>query len=168
MVTVRDLARDLELELVAGADAADAPVRWVHISQLADPTPGLSGGELLLTTGLGPGDAHGLRAYAQRLDAPGRGRPGVGLGCRHHTVPAALRDAGVGRGVPPFLVPDELPFIAAAERAFPQLVNELPGVLRRSIAAHERLLRMVLLARGLEGLTGALSTLMGGAVLVYD
>ena len=38
----------------------DAPVRWVHISELADPTPWLSGGELLLTTG------HGARRRAER------------------------------------------------------------------------------------------------------
>ena len=52
MLSVRELARDLELELLAGDDAADAPVRWVHISELLDPTPWLSGGELLLTTGM--------------------------------------------------------------------------------------------------------------------
>ena len=30
----------------------DLPVRWVHISELLDPTPWLSGGELLLSTGM--------------------------------------------------------------------------------------------------------------------
>src|SRR3954466_12340599 len=53
MLSVRDLARDLELELLAGDDAADAPVRWGHISELPDPTPWLSGGELLVTDGRG-------------------------------------------------------------------------------------------------------------------
>ena len=52
MLTVRGLAAETGLELVTGEDAADAPVRWVHISELPDPTPWLSGGELLLTTGL--------------------------------------------------------------------------------------------------------------------
>ncbi|MDQ6822701.1 MAG: PucR family transcriptional regulator ligand-binding domain-containing protein, partial [Actinomycetota bacterium] len=52
MLTLRDLLRDLELRLHAGEGGLDLPVRWVHISELADPTPWLSGGELLLTTGL--------------------------------------------------------------------------------------------------------------------
>ena len=41
------------LRLLAGEDARSRrPVRWVHISELEDPTPWMSGGELLLTTGL--------------------------------------------------------------------------------------------------------------------
>ena len=50
VLTVQSLLDELDLELGAGADAAAAPVRWVHISELEDPTPWLSGGELMLTT----------------------------------------------------------------------------------------------------------------------
>ena len=56
MLPLRDLLRELELEIVAGEAGLDRAVRWVHISELADPTPWLSGGELLLTTGLQLGD----------------------------------------------------------------------------------------------------------------
>ncbi|MDP9227911.1 MAG: PucR family transcriptional regulator ligand-binding domain-containing protein, partial [Actinomycetota bacterium] len=52
MLNVRGLVGELGLSLAAGEDAAEAPVRWVHISELPDPTPWLSGGELILTTGL--------------------------------------------------------------------------------------------------------------------
>ena len=50
MLTVRELIGDLDVTLVAGEANLDVPVRWVHISELLDPTPWLSGGELLLTT----------------------------------------------------------------------------------------------------------------------
>ena len=43
MLTVQSLIDDLGLELAAGASAAESPVRWVHISELEDPTPFLSG-----------------------------------------------------------------------------------------------------------------------------
>ena len=47
--------RDLHLRLVADGDLApgilDRPVRWVHSSDLVDPTPFLSEGLVLLTTG---------------------------------------------------------------------------------------------------------------------
>ncbi|HEY3187194.1 MAG TPA: PucR family transcriptional regulator ligand-binding domain-containing protein [Solirubrobacteraceae bacterium] len=168
MLTVRDLARDLELELLAGDDAADAPVRWVHISELPDPTPWLSGGELLLTTGMGLGDAAGQREYVERLADHGLAGLGFGVGFGHETVPAELVDAAGARGFPLFAVPYELPFIAVTERAFTQLVNEQYAVLRRSIAAHERLQRIVLSERGLDAIAGALSTLIGGAALVHD
>ncbi|MEX0743382.1 MAG: PucR family transcriptional regulator ligand-binding domain-containing protein, partial [Actinomycetota bacterium] len=43
----------LALRFVAGEESANRPIRWVHISELEDPTPWLKGGELLLTTGTG-------------------------------------------------------------------------------------------------------------------
>ena len=52
MLTVQSLLDELDLELATGAKGAAAPVRWVHISELQDPTPWLSGGELMLTTGI--------------------------------------------------------------------------------------------------------------------
>ena len=53
MLTVREVLADVDVALLAGEANVDMPVRWVHISELPDPTPWLSGGELLLTTGLG-------------------------------------------------------------------------------------------------------------------
>ena len=52
MLTVRGLVSEMGLKLTTGDAGADAPVRWVHITELPDPTPWLSGGELLLTTGI--------------------------------------------------------------------------------------------------------------------
>src|SRR5205085_8499102 len=51
---------------------------------------------------------------------------------------------------------------------FTRLVNEQYAVLQRSIAAHERLERIVLAERGLDAVVGALSTLIGGAAMVFD
>ena len=42
MLTVNSLIEEVGLGLLAGRDAADAPIRWVHISELIDPTPWLS------------------------------------------------------------------------------------------------------------------------------
>ena len=61
-----------------------------------------------------------------------------------------------------------MPFIALTERAFTRLVNEQYALLQRSIAAQERLQRIVLSERGLDAIVGALSTLVGGAALVFD
>jgi purine catabolism regulator len=51
-LTVASLIGELGLELVSGQQTAQTHIRWVHSSELADPTPWLKGGELLLTTGL--------------------------------------------------------------------------------------------------------------------
>ena len=76
--------------------------------------------------------------------------------------------AAAEREFPVFEVPYDVPFIALTEAAFTQLVNEQYAVLRRALAAHERLERVVLSERGLEALASTLSTLIGAAVLVCD
>jgi purine catabolism regulator len=168
MLTVRELLGDLDVEVLAGEDALDASVRWVHISELADPTPWLSGGELLLTTGLQLGDAATQRAYVERLSAHGLAGLGVGVGFAHEHVPPALVEAAREVGFPLLEIPYELPFIAVTEQAFTRLVNEQYALLRRSIAAQERLQRVVLAERGLDGIVGALAGLVGGTAIVLD
>jgi purine catabolism regulator len=63
MLTVGTLVADCGLELAAGEAAAGNPVRWVHSSEHEDPTPWLSGGELLLTTGYNLPTAAKQRRY---------------------------------------------------------------------------------------------------------
>ena len=63
MLSVRDVLGDLDVRLLAGERSLDVPVRWVHISELDDPTPFLAGGELLLTTGMALDSEAGQREY---------------------------------------------------------------------------------------------------------
>ena len=169
MLTVRELLGDVgEVEILAGEDALDAPVRWVHISELTDPTPWLSGGELLLTTGLGLADAATQRQFVERLAEHGLAGVGFGVGFAHDRVPGPLVGAARERGFPLIEIPYELPFIAITEQAFTRLVNEEYALLRRSIAAQERLQRVVLAERGMDGIAGALAGLVGGTALVLD
>ena len=89
MLTVRDVLTDLDVQLLAGEDGLDAPVRWVHISELVDPTPFLSGGELLLTTGMALDSAKAQREYINRLADHGLAGLGYGTGFAHQKVPKA-------------------------------------------------------------------------------
>ena len=141
----------------------------MHISELLDPTPWLSGGELLLTTGMQLDTAE-QAAGVRRRGSPTTIWPDSGSGPASGTprCPAALLEVAAEREFPVFEVPYELPFIAITEAAFTQLVNEQYAVLRRALAAQERLERIVLSERGLEALVGALATLVGAAVLVFD
>src|SRR5213075_900859 len=154
MLTLRDLLSDLDVRPAAGDGGMDSPVRWVHISELEDPTPWLSGGELLLTTGLQLSTAAKQRDFVNRLADHQLAGLGFGAGFGHEEVPAELVGAATEREFPVFEVPYELPFIAITEAAFTQLVNEQYAVLRRALAAHERLERIVLSQRGLEQLAG--------------
>jgi purine catabolism regulator len=168
MLTVRDLLKDLEIRVLAGEGGLDLPVRWVHISELIDPTQWLSGGELLLTTGMQLDTAELQREFVARLADHQLAGLGFGTGFRHQAVPPALLEVAAERDFPVFEVPYETPFIAITEAAFTQLVNEQYAVLRRALAAQERLERIVLSERGLEALGAALSTLIGASVIVFD
>jgi len=168
MLTVREVLADVDIALLAGEGHLDMPVRWVHISELVDPTPWLSGGELLLTTGLALNSPKRQREYIATLADHGLAGLGLGTGFTHEKVPKALLEAARERDFPLFEVPYELPFIALTEHAFTRLVNEQYALLQRSIAAQERLQRIVLSERGLDAIVGALATLIGGPALVYD
>ncbi len=168
MLTVGDLVRELKLPVRAGEEGLDLPVRWVHISELLDPTPWLSGGELLLTTGMLLDTPERQRKFVERLAEHHLAGLGIGTGFQHDAVPPELVQSASERGFPVFEVPYDLPFIAITEAAFTRLVNEQYAVLRRAIAAHERLERIVLSERGLEALAAALASLIGASIVILD
>src|SRR3954466_3000555 len=168
MLTVREVLGDLDVQVLAGEANLDVPVRWVHISELRDPTPWLSGGELLLTTGMALDTPAAHREFVATLADHGLAGVGVGTGFKHASVPDALVEAARERSFPVLATPYELPFIALTEQAFTRLVNEQYALLQRSIAAQERLQRIVLSERGLDAIVGALTTLIGGTAIVYD
>jgi DNA-binding PucR family transcriptional regulator len=168
VLTVQGLVEEMGLELVAGSDGASAPIRWVHATELPDPTPWLSGGELILTTGLKLGSAKAQRELVERLASHHVAGLGFGTGFDHKSIPEALLEEARSLGFPVFEVPYELPFIAITERAFTSLVNEQYEVLQRSIAIHRRLERLLLEERGLDELARAIAVTIGGAVVVLD
>jgi len=168
MLTLRTLVDEMGLELRSGVESADVPLRWVHITELPDPTPWLSGGELILTTGLQLTSPRRQREFVRLLSENHLAGLGFGTGFEHDSMPKALADEALSLGFPAFEVPYDVPFIALTEKAFTRLVNEQYDLLQRGIALHKRLERLVLEERGLDELVRALSAAIGGAVLVLD
>src|SRR4051794_33174463 len=168
MLTVQGLVEEMGLDLVAGRDGAGAPIRWVHASELPDPTPWLSGGELILTTGMQLDTPEAQRELVERLASHHVAGLGFGTGFDHDTIPKALLAEARAQSFPVFEVPYALPFIAITEKAFASLVNEQYEVLQRSIAVHRRLERLLLEERGLDELVRAIAATIGGAVVVLD
>ena len=168
MLTVGSLVAECGLELAAGEANAGNRVRWVHISEHEDPTPWLSGGELLLTTGYNLADPAAQRRYVELLADKGLAGLGFGTGFDHERMPEALVKAARERELPLFEVPYEMPFIAITERAAARLVNEQFDVLERGTEVHERLERLVLAGEGLEQIVAATATALDGAALVQD
>jgi purine catabolism regulator len=137
-LTVRDILAvpGLALRLVAGEANVDRRVRWVHASELEDPTPWLKGGELLLTTGAAVGETSARqRAYVRRLAGAGLAGLGFGLGFAYERVPRAVTTTAEQLGFPVFEVPYPVPFIAITEAVFTRLLAEQYDVLQRAVDA---------------------------------
>jgi PucR family transcriptional regulator, purine catabolism regulatory protein len=168
MLTVRGLVTEMGLDLAVGESGADAPIRWVHISELPDPTPWLSGGELLLTTGIQLDSEERQREFVRLLSGRHLAGLGFGTGFDHPELPRGVLEEAHRLDFAVFEVPYELPFIALTEKAFTRLVNEQYEVLQRGIAIHKRLERLVLEERGLDDVVRALAAATGGAVSVLS
>jgi purine catabolism regulatory family protein/PucR-like helix-turn-helix protein/diguanylate cyclase with GGDEF domain len=168
VLTVERLLSEAGLELAAGRASAASPVRWVHCTELLDPTPWLRGGELLLTTGSQLGSGERQRDYVARLVRHGIAGVGLGVGFEHGVLPATLLRAAEELALPVFEVPYELPFIALTERAFSHLVGEQYEALRRSTAIQGCLERLVLEERGLDEVMRMVAHAIGGSATVLS
>jgi PucR family transcriptional regulator, purine catabolism regulatory protein len=134
MLSVEGLVEELGLTLATGQENAGRSVRWVHSTELLDPTPWLRGGELLLTTGLQLSGAKLQRELVELLADHEIAGLGFGTGFVHKKIPAAMLGAARKRGFPLFEVSYDLPFIAVTERVFAQLLNERYELLQRNMA----------------------------------
>jgi len=168
VLTLANLVGECGLELACGSENASRPIRWVHISELEDPTPWLSGGELLLTTGIQLSTPSSHTRFAARLAEHGVAGLGLGTGFTHARIPKALRSACEKAGLPLFEVPYETPFIAITERAFSRLANEQYDVLRRDARVHEQLERLVIEGRGLGEIMRSIASAAGGLAVLQD
>ncbi|MGH2953406.1 MAG: PucR family transcriptional regulator [Solirubrobacterales bacterium] len=168
MLTVGSLVSECGLELAEPEAGGERPLRWVHISEHEDPTPWLSGGEVLLTTGYNLGSPAKQRRFVALLADAGVAGLGFGTGFDHERVPKAMLEAAAEHGLPLFEVPYEMPFIAITERAAARLINEQYDVLERSSKVHEQLERLVIEGSGLDQILAATATAIGGTALVLD
>ena len=168
MLTVRELLSDLDLTVLAGQGGLDLPIRWVHMSELADPTRWLSGGEVLLTSGMPLTTTEQQTAYVNLLADHQLAGLGFATGFSHAHVPEAMVAAAAERDFPLFEVAYDMPFIAITEAAFSRLVNDQYALLRQALRAQERLERIVLSQRGLGALADGLSSVLSAAIYVFD
>jgi len=171
MISVQDILEipDLDLRLLAGSKSTSNPVRWVHITEVPDPTKWLKGGELLLTTGYGfvGSEAQQVEHLKRLIDHHLSGL-GFGTGFSFDKVPPALVKIAEEYGFPLFEVPYHVPFIAITEAVASKIVNEQYSLLQRSLAVHEKLTKIVLEEKGLDAILSTLSALVGCSAVLFD
>ena len=108
----------------AAANAIDRPVRWVHVSEVADIAHLLRGGELILSTGVAlPNTDDGLVRYISDLAAAQATGVVIELGRRFSTLPSALVQSAEAHSLPLIALHSEVPFVAITEAIHSIIVN---------------------------------------------
>lgn len=168
---------ELDLRLLTAESALPAPaldqvVQWVHSSDLADPTPFLSDGQVLLITGTqfdpaatAPAD---FLPYVLRLRA--RGLAGLGFGTEviRDGTPDGLVAACLEAGLPLFEVPYRIPFIAVSRYAADLAAEELFARNTWALKAQRAISLAALRPDGLTATLAELSRQLDHWVVLFD
>ncbi|MFF3948566.1 PucR family transcriptional regulator [Streptomyces sp. NPDC001902] len=128
-LTVRDVL-DLDLvtpwvpEVVAGSAHLHRAVRWLHVAEALDVGVMLSGGEMVLTTGLLlAGDERAQREYVESMQRADVAAVVLGLGRAFRTTPEPMRRAAERCGVPLIVLHRPAPFARLTEEVHARLVH---------------------------------------------
>lgn len=159
----------LKLTVRAGEDRLDVPVRWAHVSELADPVPYMEGGELLLITALqlDAEDPDVMRRYVKRLVGAGVVGLGFAVGVNYDEIPKALVDAAEEEGLPLLEVPRRTPFLAISKAVSAAIAADQYRAVTAGFAAQRELTKQAL-NDGPEGLLAALAGQVDGWAALYD
>ncbi|MFF3939857.1 PucR family transcriptional regulator [Streptomyces phaeofaciens] len=159
----------LKLTVRAGGDRLDVPVRWAHVSELADPVPYMEGGELLLITALklDAEDPQAMRRYVKRLAGAGVVGLGFAVGVNYEEIPEALVEAAEQEGLPLLEVPRRTPFLAISKAVSAAIAADQYRAVTAGFAAQRELTKQAL-TDGPEGLLAALAAQVDGWAALYD
>jgi len=169
-LTVRELIQqtDLGLDLVAEA-GLERVIRGIHLSDLEDPTPFMTPGMVLLTTGetFAASPAMGVRLL-DRLAALDGAALGVGVGhYLDHVDRLIVAHAGELR-LPVFEAPLSVPFRTITSYVYDALASTDMHRLRRSLAVQGHLLDLMLEERGVEQLVAELAAILEADIMLFD
>ena len=168
---VLDLPETLrgEPELLAGEAATSNRVRWVHVSELADIGPLLTGGELILTTGLGlPDRPAGLRQYVQGLSEAGISGLLIELGRKFRSLPPALINAAEAANLPLVALHNEVRFVSITEAVHSRIIDAQSAELRMAKEVHTRFTDLTLEGASPREILEEISRLTGLPVILEN
>jgi PucR family transcriptional regulator, purine catabolism regulatory protein len=170
-VTVADLLElpGLGLKLVAGKAGVDDGITWAHSSDLLDPTPWLSGGEMLLTTGMNlEHSPPSQRVYVKRLIDAGVSGLGFGVGFGFEAAPLGIVEEADANDFPVVEVPYPVPFIAITKAVFNRLAQDRLREAQASVEVQDRFCSLVAQGSGPADLLEEVVGLAGGWAMLFN
>ncbi len=157
-------------EVLAGAENLDRTVRWVHVVDVPDPTELLRGGELVLSTGLGPGEEPaGQRHFIRSLSEQSAAGLLIEIGYTYkQRLPSALIAEAKTRALPLIATRRPTRFVDMTEAIHGALVDRRLALLHRTQEASDRLTALVLERRGFAELLGELARTLQNPVALEN
>lgn len=156
-------------QILGGEEALDRPVRWVHVSEVLDISGLLSGGELVLTTGLELEKAPGLTAsFIRSLEEAGASGLIVEIIGNRTRSMDALRLAALGTALPVIVVERRVRFVQVTEIVHRMIVAEQLERVERARDVHEAFTVLSLESAGTEQVVERAAAMIGAPVVLED
>ncbi|WP_230076960.1 PucR family transcriptional regulator ligand-binding domain-containing protein [Brevibacillus sedimenti] len=170
-LTVADVIRRplfCDAEVVAGSRGLSRPIRWVHVLESADTCQFLNGGELILSTGLGFGEAKEKRlAYLSELIR----RKAVGLcielGAYIPHVPDDMLELADHHDFPLIVFHQPVRFVDITLDLHEHLINRQMQALRNLESYSRGLQRLSLQTQGISRMLQHFQAAVGTQVFLY-
>ncbi|MEU0026278.1 PucR family transcriptional regulator [Streptomyces sp. NPDC006335] len=158
-----------EPEVVAGAGQLDRAVRWVHVAEAADVGVMLSGGEMVLTTGvLLAGDDGKQAEYIQSLHRAEAAAVVLGLGRAFPAPPDVMRRAAERCGLPMVVLHRPFPFAELTEEVQARLVRRKFAAVSMSEAVRTALTGLITAGAPLQRMLDEIAHHSGCPVVVTN
>ncbi|ETK35806.1 PucR family transcriptional regulator ligand-binding domain-containing protein, partial [Microbispora sp. ATCC PTA-5024] len=165
-----DVLREARPEVLAGEGALDRVVRWVHSSEIYEIGPLLTGGELLLTTGLGLAgtDAGARRHYLREIAARGVAGVALELGRTFPETPRELVEEARRQDLPFVALHAVVPFIRITEHVNTLIVDYAGRQLRLGDSATRALNEALIAGAGVAGVLATGMEVIGAPLVLLS
>ncbi len=152
-----------------GPAGLDAPVRWVHVSELLDISSLLSGGELVLTTGLElEKEPEATASFIRSLEESSAAGLIVELVGERDRSLAALQAAATSCTLPVIVVQQRVRFVEVTEVVHRMIVAEQLERVERARDVHEAFTVLSLESAGTERVVEQAAGMIGAPVVLED
>lgn len=171
---VTDLATSADLGIqisVPGPEGAlDRPITWCLSTESIDPSPFLTPGALVLTSGmaLNVTDVRIWSAYVERLAQVPIAAVAFGLGLAHQGLPDGLVHACAAYGVPLLVIPETVPFAHVQREVQDRLSAERYAVVQRGSALAEECTRIAAAQGTVQDVLHRVSEVVDALVSIQD
>ncbi|TQS93182.1 PucR family transcriptional regulator [Arthrobacter sp. TS-15] len=155
--------------VLGGTDRLEAPVRWVHVSEILDVGGLLSGGELVLTTGLelekSPEES---ASFISSLEAAGAAGLIVELIGQRPRSRRALEKAARSASMPVVVVEHRVRFVQVTEIVHRMIVAEQLERVERARDVHEAFTVLSLESADTQRVVEQAASMIGASVVLED